>query len=143
MTARPKPRSAALMSIGRKLGTDSWSTPRDLYDALNGEFAFTLDPCPLDPDATPLFGADGLHRSWQGERVFCNPPYSDILPWIARAREADLAVYLLPCRTDTRWWHEHAMKADEIRFLRGRLRFSGSKSSAPFPSVVLVYGRKP
>jgi hypothetical protein len=39
-----------------------------------------------------------------------------------------------------RWWHEYAMRAKEIRFVRGRLKFGGAKYSAPFPSVILVYG---
>lgn len=88
----------------------------------------------------PLFGTDGLHGSWGGRRVFCNPPYGRwVERWLAKAREAELAVYLLPSRTDTRWWHDHAMRADEIRFLRGRLTFRGATAPAPFPSVVLVY----
>jgi len=123
-------------------GTDSHATPRALYDALHAEFAFTLDPCPLDESGTagaPLWGKDGTRLSWRGERVFCNPPYSDIAPWVAKCREAEVAVYLLPARTDTAWWHEHAINADEIRFIRGRLRFGAAKTSALFPSVVLVY----
>ena len=50
-------------------------------------------------------------------------------------------MYLLPSRTDTRWFHEHGLKADEIRFIRGRLKFGDATNSAPFPSVVLVYRR--
>lgn len=71
--------------------------------------------------------------------MFCNPPYSDIRPWLSKAREAALAVFLVPARTDTRWWHDLAMKADEIRFLRGRLKFGDAKNSAPFPSVLLIF----
>ncbi len=71
--------------------------------------------------------------------MFCNPPYSDIYPWLAKAREAAVAVFLVPARTDTAWWHDHAMRADEIRFLRGRLRFGDAAANAPFPSVVLVF----
>jgi site-specific DNA-methyltransferase (adenine-specific) len=122
-----------------------WSTPPDLYLELDREFRFTLDPCPLDrsPSAgLPLFGKDGLLASWCGERVYCNPPYGrGVALWLAKARQAELAVYLLPARTDTRWWHEHAMHADEIRFLRGRLRFGDATVPAPFPSMLLVYGR--
>lgn len=46
-------------------------------------------------------------------------------------------VCLVPARTDTRWWHDHAMRG-EVRFVRGRLKFGGSKNSAPFPSAVVV-----
>jgi site-specific DNA-methyltransferase (adenine-specific) len=82
--------------------------------------------------------------SWAGHRVFCNPPYGrGVDRWLAKAREADCAVYLLPARTDTAWWHDHALKADEIRFVRGRLKFGGAQNSAPFPSVILIYGQGP
>ena len=77
--------------------SEHWRTPSAVYKALDWEFHFTLDPCPID-------GAGGLQRSWKGERVFCNPPYGPgILKWIRKSREADSAVYLLPARTDTVW----------------------------------------
>ena len=127
--------------IARRVrGGDNWATPSGLFSALNAEFSFTLDPCPLNPEGgLPLFGSDGLSVSWSGHRVYCNPPYSNIRPWLAKAREADVAVYLVPSRTGTRWWHEYAINADEIRFLRGRLKFGCSNTPAPFDSVVLVF----
>jgi hypothetical protein len=117
---------------------EKWATPPDVYAALDAEFGFTLDPCPID--YVPGVSVNGLSLSWAGQRVYCNPPYGNgIGLWLARAREADLAVYLLPARTDTAWWHDYAMKADEIRFLRGRLKFGGHANPAPFPSAILVY----
>jgi hypothetical protein len=132
-------RNGALFSSAR----ENWATPKDVYAALDSEFRFTFDPCPLmDPQLAgmSLWGTDGLAKSWVGERVFCNPPYGfGISEWLQKAKEAALAVYLLPSRTDTRWWHEYAMQATEIRFLRGRLKFGEATTAAPFPSVVLVY----
>ena len=114
-----------------------WATPRELYLALHKEFVFTLDPCRLNCQV------NYLQKSWAGERVYCNPPYGrGIDRWLAKAFETEVAVYLLPARTDTKWWHEWAMRASEIRFLRGRLKFGGSKNSAPFPSVILIYRRQ-
>lgn len=114
-------------------------TPAHVYADLDREFRFTLDPCPLHGGMM-----DGLTRSWAAERVYCNPPYGrGVERWLAKAAEADLAVYLLPARTDTAWWHDYAMKADEIRFIRGRLKFGDAKNSAPFPSVVLVFASSP
>lgn len=119
--------------------TGKWATPIELYAALDAEFAFDYDPCPID-DADRIMDRDGLAGSWKGRRVFCNPPYgAGVGAWLIKAREADVAVYLLPARTDTRWWHDYALQADEIRFIRGRLKFGGSRNAAPFPSVVLVY----
>jgi len=114
--------------------SEHWATPMDVYTKLNEEFFFTLDPCPLSGNG------EGLTRSWAGERIYCNPPYGNgITNWLAKAREASLAVFLLPARTDTRWWHEYVVGASEIRFLRGRLKFKGAKYNAPFPSVVVIY----
>jgi hypothetical protein len=111
-----------------------WATPKHVYDQLDGEFRFTLDPCPL---AIPT-----LHcmRSWEGERVYCNPPYGpQIADYLVKAREAECAVYLLPARTDTQWFHNYCLSADEIRFIKGRLKFGNAKNSAPFPSMVVIY----
>ena len=52
-----------------------------------------------------------------------------------------MAVFLVPARTDTKWWHDYALKATEIRFIKGRLKFGDATNAAPFPSVVLIYRR--
>lgn len=115
--------------------TEHWPTPRAVYESLDREFHFTLDPCPLQSRAP-----DGLLRSWWGEQVYCNPPYGPgIEKWLRRSNDATLAVYLLPARTDTKWWHNWAMLADEVRFVRGRLKFGEAKCGAPFPSVILIF----
>lgn len=120
--------------------TGKWATPADLYAALDAEFQFTLDPCPMD-DASRIMAEDGLARLWTGERIFCNPPYGlGVWRWLDKAREASLAVFLLPSRTDTAWFHTYALKADEIRFVKGRLKFGDAKTGAPFPSVILIFG---
>ena len=75
--------------------------------------------------------------------AFMNPPYGrEIIHWMRKAYESSLegakVVCLVPARTDTKWWHEYAMKG-EIVFLRGRLKFEGAKNSAPFPSAVVIF----
>ena len=111
-----------------------WRTPVDVLAGLEAEFRFTWDPCPNG-------GLGGLERSWAGERIYCNPPYrrGEIERWLAKAREAEIAVYLLPVRTTPRWWHDYALQADEIRFFRKRLRFTGATTNAPFDSCLVVY----
>jgi len=127
--------NAVLFSSAR----GKWSTPVEVYDALNAEFAFDYDPCPID-DATRIMENDGLAGSWAGRRVFCNPPYGPgIGKWLYKAPEAFVAVYLVPSRTDTKWWHDYALKADEIRFIRGRLKFGEAINAAPFPSAILIF----
>jgi site-specific DNA-methyltransferase (adenine-specific) len=117
--------------------TDRWSTPADLYAALDDEFCFDFDPCPLD------WTEDGLLADWTGRRVFCNPPYGPAIgKWLERGTEAQLAVFLLPPRTDTVWFHEIVLpRSREIRFLRGRLKFGDSKKDAPFPSMIVVFSK--
>lgn len=129
--------------------TDIWETPKDLFDTLNKEFNFTLDVCALPENAkcekyyTPE--NNGLSQNWDGI-IWCNPPYGrQIGSWVRRALFASVAgntvVMLLPARTDTRWFHEYiyGRKNVEIRFIRGRLKFGGSKNSAPFPSMVVIF----
>lgn len=83
-----------------------------------------------------------------GYRVFCNPPYGrEIGKWVEKAfrtneDHGNLVVMLLPARTDTKWFHDYIYHKAEIRFIRGRLKFGDSKNSAPFPSMVVVYGQK-
>ena len=49
-----------------------------------------------------------------------------------------LVVCLVPARVDTAWWHDYAAQG-EVRFPRGRLRFSNAKHSAPFPVAIVVF----
>lgn len=116
-----------------------WPTPRRFYEELDREFRFDFDPCPLGGSQD---GRSTLFVSWAGKRVFCNPPYGPEIPkFMSRAEEADLAVFLVPARTDTRWFHEIVLpKAREIRFIRGRLTFGEGKNPAPFPSMVVIFG---
>lgn len=118
--------------------TDRWATPPDVYDALHREFRFDFDPCPLDGDKD---GLASLFTEWKGKRVYCNPPYGPgIGKWLERGLEADLAVYLIPARTDTRWFHDIVLpNAKEIRFIKGRLKFGDAVNSAPFPSMVVIF----
>ena len=115
-----------------------WQTPRETYDALDREFRFDFDPCPHG------FMIDGLKEDW-GQSNFVNPPFKTIALWIQKAwaehQKGKRVVMLIPSRTDTRWWHDYVMKASEIRFIKGRLKYSGAKFNAPFPSCVVVFDR--
>lgn len=123
-----------------------WGTPVKFFKRLDAEFGFTLDVCATERTAkcreffTPEM--DGLKQRWYGI-CWMNPPYgNEIAAWMEKAyresRTGTTVVCLVPSRTDTNWWHEYVMKAAEIRFVRGRLRFEGAEASAPFPSAVVV-----
>jgi site-specific DNA-methyltransferase (adenine-specific) len=127
--------------------TPEWATPKAFFSALDAEFGFTLDPCATPENATcPQFFTvvdDGLTQSWSGT-VYMNPPYGyGIGKWVKKAYEEAQAgatvVCLIPAKTETRWWHDYVMRAAEIRLIKGRLRFSGWRVNAPFPSAVVVF----
>jgi hypothetical protein len=116
-----------------------WPTDKEVYARLNDEFRFNFDPCPLGGS---IDGTSTLFVSWRGKRVFCNPPYGPgIRPFLERWHEAELAVYLIPARTDTRWFHDIVLPfSREVRFIRGRLKFGEATNPAPFPSMLCIFG---
>ena len=133
------------MSVHFSSKTNEWATPQGLFDELDAEFGFTLDPCATAQNAkcSRFYTKqdDGLSKSWAGEIVFMNPPYGrEIKHWIKKAHDEKEAtvVCLIPSRTDTSYWHDYCMKG-EIRYIRGRLRFGDSKGSAPFPSAIVIF----
>lgn len=139
------------MKVHYSSESNEWSTPQSFYDRLNKEFNFTLDPCSDGKnnkcDKFYTIEDDGLTQDWGGETVFMNPPYGRaIKDWVAKARSESekggtTVVALIPSRTDTRYWHDHIFGvADEIRFIKGRLKFGDGRNSAPFPSAVIVWG---
>ena len=135
--------------------SNDWATPQDFYNQLDAEFGFTLDPCASQASAkcSSFYTADddGLSKNWEGQTVFMNPPYGrKIGNWIQKAYEEGekgntRVVALIPARTDTKYWHNYCMKATEIRFVKGRLKFGqgNTKNSAPFPSAVIVFSGSP
>ena len=126
-----------------------WGTPQALFDKLNEEFHFTLDPAATKANAKCnkfyTKKENGLLQSWEGEKVFCNPPYGrgikDPRNSKAVGSKAHVAVLLIPARTDTKWFQDWVLPyANEIRFVRGRVNFVGTKKSGnTFPSVIAIF----
>ena len=129
--------------------SDEWETPWNLFNQLNAEFHFNTDVCatPQNKKCAHFYSKDedGLKQSWRGT-CWMNPPYGRVIKdWVEKAykttlESAETVVCLLPARTDTAWWHEFVIPhASEIRFLRGRIKFSNAKAGAPFPSAIVVF----
>lgn len=133
-----------------------WETPDWLYDELDREFNFVCDAAANSKNAKCNYfineQVDSLATNWSSLPLadqgafWLNPPYGRrISHWTHKAMQEGLAiggptvVMLVPARTDTSWWHNHVMAAQEIRLIRGRLRFKGAGASAPFPSAIVVY----
>jgi site-specific DNA-methyltransferase (adenine-specific) len=133
--------------------SNEWETPKDFYNKLNNEFDFTLDPCCTKQTAKCkkyyTIKDNGLIQDWSNERVFMNPPYGrEIGKWIKKAYNESikgaLVVCLIPARTDTRYWWDFIFPYAEIRFIKGRLKFTnnGKSAPAPFPSAIVIFGDK-
>jgi site-specific DNA-methyltransferase (adenine-specific) len=125
-----------------------WSTPQDLWDTLNAEFAFTLDVCALPWNAkcaryyTP--DDDGLAQPWSTSN-WCNPPFDrSMAKWYQRAWDEAQRGNLTVCITkgdahDTAYWHNYIMRASEIRYIRGRAKYRAPDRELAFRSVLIVF----
>ncbi len=147
-----------LWKPGAKSNNDDCGTPQDFFDKLNSEFHFTLDACAnrdnykvaryFSTDGSGI-AEDGLLQDWAGETVWVNPPYSKIKLWMKKCFEESLKPYttvvaLTFARTDTEWFWAYVVGNAEIRFVKGRLKFTGdgNKWASPAPSIVIVWKRK-
>ena len=129
--------------------SEEWATPQDFFNELNKEFNFNLDPCATDDNhkCKKYFtkADNGLLQKWGGYNVFVNPPYGRAIgAWVEKAyneakQKNTLVVMLLPARVDTKWFHNFIYHKAEIRFIKGRLKFGGSKNAAPFPSMIVIF----
>lgn len=156
---RAKNHPQQVLFRGVDVDADERATPAELFAALDRRFRFTVDAAALAYNAkmarywTPA--DDGLAQSWEGERVWCNPPFSEIEPWVVKARDggAELAVLLLPAnRTELSWWQEHVEPERDaggrlrVEFLPGRIRFGIGRMTAlpgtrpPFGCCLLIWG---
>lgn len=141
---------------------DDRGTTPEIFDPLHERFNFTIDVAAAAHNTKCQrfydFDADGLAQSWAGERVWCNPPYSDIRPWVEKAwdesRHAPAIVMLLPAnRTEQAWWQDLVEPYRDrpkyplsVEFIRGRVRFIrpgktevGPNERPPFGSCLLIW----
>ncbi|EGI6736911.1 DNA methylase [Escherichia coli] len=133
-------------------GSDDWRTPYRLFRNLHREFGFSIDGAATKHDTLlPRFTDDIHNQSWVGERVFCNPPYSDIPSFLIKASEADLAVFLIPYRPHTTYWLKHLFTnplCHEIRILHRAVKFlppaghNGLVVRSPFPAALVVFKKE-
>lgn len=127
-----------------------WETPDKVFLPLKEEFGIEFDVCASNSNRKTKKYFDkqinGLQKEWSqaGRVVWMNPPYgNEITKWVRKAHEETkhgvTTVALLPARTDTSWFHTYIKDRHEVRFLKGRIKFKEAKSSAPFPSMIVVF----
>ncbi len=169
---------------------DDRETPASVFDPLNAEFRFTVDVAAnrhntkcgryyvKNPEETIFtrqqasfwqerlqqsgaLGFDGLSHSWDGEVAWCNPPFSDIRPWVEKAHGSNATVVmLLPAnRTEQPWWQEFVepirdgktrLGLVQTRFLSGRKSFlfhgevigNSTSKAPPFGIVLVIWDRR-
>ena len=128
--------------------TGEWETPQDLFDELNEEFKFTRDLAakPQNAKCNCYIMNNSLDEDWSAWSGYqwLNPPYGrQVGKWVEKAHKERLRgakiVMLLPARTDTKWFHDYIYRKYKVRFIRGRLKFAGSKNPAPFPSMLVIF----
>mgnify|MGYP000516917054 FL=1 len=130
-------------------GSDYWRTPFLIFRNLHREFSFSLDGAATEHDTLlPRFTNDISRQSWVSEKVFCNPPYSDIPSFLLKASEADLAVFLIPYRPHTTYWLKHIYSNNhchEIRILHRAVKYlppaghNGLAIRSPFASAIVIF----
>jgi len=135
----PPPRALwSISHLGQRKQT--WTTPQDLFAQLHREYRFTLDgAASADNALLPRYSSWREPLPWTGERVFCNPPWSNIAPFVREAATADLAVLLVPSRVNTRWFNTALALGAEPRFFQGKLRFSGARWNCPADCLLLIF----
>lgn len=150
---------------GALSSVDDRGTDPTLFAALNERFGgFQIDVAASDANTKCKYWFtsedDALELMWPCERIWCNPPYSNIQPWVAKAWEQwrtgdiDLIVMLLPAnRTEQRWWQDIVEPFRDkpgsplrVEFLRGRQRFVapgaesiGPNERPPFGCCLLIW----
>lgn len=129
--------------------SNEWATPLSLFEHLNKIFKFTLDPCSTHENAKCqkhyTLEDNGLSKSWKDEIVWINPPYGGhVREWLEKGLKESqnnaTCVFLIVSATDRSYWHDIICKdADEVWFLRGRVKFGGQKTTAPFASAIVIF----
>lgn len=122
-----------VMPPNPRFATDERGTPEWFFKEVQHRIAFgsrfNLDVCASNWNhkIIPFIDAatDAFATPWLGESVWCNPPYSQVAPWLERGLDelhiqhnANQLVYLLPNRSSALWWHrfKHHFRREEIPF---------------------------
>ena len=141
---------------------DDRKTCPGLWLEVHSRWGFTIDAAASPANAMlPRFWTrkdNALKQRWVGERVWCNPPYSRLDPWVAKAWEehaagCELIVMLIPNnRADQPFWQEQIERRRDrsgsglrVEFVPGRPRFTlpngDPMGRPPFGVCLLIWER--
>ena len=119
------------------MSNDTWATPLKIFKYYDAKFNFMLDVCAEDSTAKCKYFLtkenDALSFDWdslmvKGEYIWCNPPYSNIAPWVKKAIDCAKGgvgvVMLVMCDPSVKWFSLALEYCTEIQFItNGRISF--------------------
>jgi phage N-6-adenine-methyltransferase len=118
---------------------DLWQTPKEIFNKLNSEFNFICDVAADNNNClcSQFIGEEqdslGKHR-WLSSN-WCNPPYSNITPWVNKAidqhSQGKTIVMLVPADTSVKWFKLAYESCNEVRFISGRISFINAETQKP------------
>lgn len=133
---------------------DLWQTPKAIFDYYDRRFKFNCDVACSDENRLVnehwlTIEDNALHYSTDWNSVnWCNPPYSDIMPWVKKAvsemKQGALTVMLIPADTSVKWFKFAFENCTECHFISGRISFINAETGKPVSgnnkgSVVFVF----
>lgn len=141
---------------GARLSVDERGTDPAVFALLDLKYGFTVDVAASHENAKCkqwwTVETDGLAHSWAGHRVWCNPPYSNLMAWVEKAwlevGDCPLIVMLVPAnRTEQPWWQRWVEPQRDrpnsplrVQFLPGRMRFTAPGMHAAPPNARPPFG---
>lgn len=118
---------------------DLWQTPKEVFNKLNEEFNFICDVAASNENSLcdQFIGEKedslGEHR-WLSSN-WCNPPYSNITPWVEKSveqhQQGKTIVMLVPADTSVKWFKLAYDSCNEVRFISGRISFINADTQKP------------
>lgn len=129
---------------------NEWETPDAFFNKLNKFYDFDLDAAAREHNTKcNKFLTNAFKETWNGNTIWCNPPYSGykglekwIGEFITQSYIRNRIIVLVPASTDTFWWQQAVKRAKLVVFLKQRITFKGAPNNARFPCCLIIYGKQ-
>lgn len=136
---------------------DCWRTPEFIFNHYDKRFNFAHDLASSDENhycnshtTDADSGLDFLNVEMKGfgnGAIWCNPPYSDIMPWVEQCIALAWCrpvVMLIPADTSVKWFKKAFDNCTECQFIAGRVSFVNAATGVPVNgnnkgSVVFIF----
>ena len=111
------------------MNKDCWQTPLELFKPIDDKYNFEVDVCASQENSLCKYywtvDNDCLQQDWSDVSgfVWCNPPYSNPLPFVEKCQQYGYAVMLLNQDASTKWAKIVFEKASKVILLSDRVGF--------------------